>query len=192
MGTAINEILFEARGRLKQARVEEFVRQVADEVGKLKEESIDREFLRSEAFSDLIDDVLVRASRTRSAEKKGRLRKVCVDAIQGRYEPDFTDLFLGILDQITDHEMAVLKGFSKLAEARAKGEKLEVGEIEYRDGLWGMQATEAKLVVQALVAKGLLVDTTFGRWGPAEPFRFVEPTDLGVRFLVWLGNPTTP
>ncbi|MCC6216131.1 MAG: hypothetical protein IT376_14805 [Polyangiaceae bacterium] len=30
VGTAINEILFEARGRLKQARVEEFVRQVAD------------------------------------------------------------------------------------------------------------------------------------------------------------------
>ncbi len=43
----------------------------------------------------------------------------------------------------------------------------------------------AKQVVQALVSKGLLVDVSFGKYD-ATSFEFVEPTELGARFLRWL------
>jgi hypothetical protein len=164
------------------ARLTELVEELAHDVGKLKESDVDHEFLRSEEFSDLIEGVLLQASRTRSEDKRCRLRGVLVDAVKGKYDANFTDLFLSLMDPLTDPELVVLRGFAPFAERKAHDPTIEVGQIEYKDGLWGLGASAAKEVVQALVSKGLLVDVSFGRYG-AEAFSFVEPTELGVRFL---------
>lgn len=180
-GTLLNEALFEARSRIKQERVNTFVGELSSAVRVLSEESIKKEFLTSEEFSDLIEDIFHRVTRTRSEQKRGHLRDVLVAAIQGRHDPDFGPLFLGVLEQVTEPELRVLQGFSKFVNDGS----MEIGAIDYKDGLWDLQAPVAKQVVQALVAKGLLVDTSFGRYD-AVPFTFVEPTELGRAFLGWL------
>lgn len=187
-GTAINEMLFDARGRLKQERVNRFVAEVANEVALLKEEAIDRKYLASEEFSDLLEDLLVRVARTRSEEKKRHLRSVFVQALQGQVDLDFTDLFLVLLDQITEQELQVLKGFASFPLDQAgEAEPIEMGVITYEDGLWGLPGRQAKQIVQALLSKGLLADTSQSYWG-GKPFDRVVPTELGLRFLQWLGS----
>jgi hypothetical protein len=64
VGTALNEIIFDARSRLKEDRLNSFFAEVAEEVERLSEESIDHDYLKSEEFSDLIEGRL-RSSRSR-------------------------------------------------------------------------------------------------------------------------------
>jgi hypothetical protein len=187
-GTAINEVLFEARGRLKQERVNRFVAQVAADVAQLAAASIDHQYLQTEEFSDLVEDILLRVARTRSDVKKRHLRMVFVGALQGRLDVDFTDLFLVLLDQVTEHELHVLRGLSRYPlNQAADSEPVEMGVISYEDGLWGLSGEQAKQVVQALLSKGLLADTSHGYFG-GKPFDRAVPTELGLRFLNWLGE----
>src|SRR5215471_13023112 len=57
VGTLLNEVAFEARSRVKQRRLEAFFGEVAQSVRELSEAKIDREYLASEEFSDLFEDV---------------------------------------------------------------------------------------------------------------------------------------
>jgi hypothetical protein len=190
-GTAINELLFEARSRLKQRRVKDFVAAVAEDVTRLTAEGINREFLASEDFSDLIEDIFIRVSRTKSAERRNHYKSILVRAFQGLSDPDFSTFFLNVLEEITEQEVTILRGFAKyLAEKPkydARGEKLDVGAIDYAATQWGLDGVVAKQLVQALIAKGLLADTSAGYYD-GEAFTHIIPTELGARFLAWLGT----
>jgi hypothetical protein len=189
VGSLLNEVLFDARSRLKQERLNNFFIRVAEDVAKLKGDSIDRDFMNSEEFSDLIEEVCLRVARTQNEERRARFKGVLLNAFQGRTDPDFSTFFLDILSEITEPELTILQGFAKYLPAKAahdrRGEQIDVGAIDYKNGVWGFDGTTAKQLVQALIAKGLLADDSQGRWS-SQPFTIVIPTELGGRFLDWL------
>src|SRR5258708_4350845 len=55
-GTLLNEAFFEARSRLKQARLEQFFTGLSAKVAQLDERVIDKAYIQSEEFSDLLGD----------------------------------------------------------------------------------------------------------------------------------------
>ena len=69
-GTALNEVIFEGRGRLKQERINNFILMLQDYMENLSESDIDFNYMKSEEFSDIIESVLIRVSNTRSLEKR--------------------------------------------------------------------------------------------------------------------------
>jgi hypothetical protein len=99
IGTALNEILFDVRSRLKQERLNSFFVEVAAEVAQLREGTIAHDFLKSEDFSDLVEDICVRVTRARSASRRKDFRKILLDAFQGRSQPDLGPLFLDLLER---------------------------------------------------------------------------------------------
>jgi hypothetical protein len=122
-GTAINEILFEARSRLKQQRVNDFVAAVAEDVKALQSESIKQDFLATEEFSDLIEDIFIRVRRTKSAERRNHYKSILVRAFQGLRDPDFSTFFLNVLEEITEPEVTILRGFAKYLAAKPEYDK---------------------------------------------------------------------
>jgi hypothetical protein len=189
VGTLLNEIAFDARARLKQDRLNSFFVEVAADVRKLSEDALDREHLKSEEFSDLIEDICVRVARTRAARRRDDLRKLLLDAFQGKRQPDLGPLFLDILERITEDELNVLRMFVAHDDGRREreqiGRKVEMGPIDYAAKPWGLDEAAAKRVLTALISKGLAMDDSHGYWG-GKPLDRVVPSELGVAFYKWL------
>lgn len=188
VGGALDELAFEARGRLIQKRFNMLTRELAEDVRRLKEEAIDRKLLASEEFSDLLQDILRRAVQTRGDARRAAFRCVLVNALQGRTDPDFAALFANILSEISEPEIALLQRFGKLPaepERNFAGRSAALQRFSYTEEWWGCESRAARQIVQALVARGLLADDSHGHYD-AEPFTFIQPTELGSRFLEWL------
>ena len=189
-GGLINELLFDARSRLKQDRLNAFFFEVAADVRKLGEEKLDKPYLTSERFSDLIEDICNRVAREGSETKRRHFRKVLLDAMQGKAPPTFEGVFIHILGEMTEAELDVLGGFvwahSRQKELNLAGRKSEVAAIDYsQPAIKGYLATDYKLIVQSLIRKGLMFDDSFGRFD-TPPHTVVAATELGAAFHRWL------
>ena len=191
-GGLINEVLFEARARLKQERLETFIAELAADVEKLGEEKVDRAFLMSEEFSDLAEDVLTRVSRNRFEAKRAHFRNVLTKAIVGIRAPDFSTLFLNLLEEITDEELRIYANyywtFEKLRDGRSEGTKMQVTALDYSGtDIMGLPPATFKKVLQSLIRKGLMFDDSFGRF-ETPAYHIVEPTELGAAFFEWISS----
>lgn len=189
VGTLVNEALFDARSRLKQERLNAFFASVAESVEKLDRESIDHAYLGTEEFSDLIEDICLRVARMRSDQRRQHLRKQLLDAFQGRRQPDLGPLFMGLLEQISEDELNVLRTFVSFDKGRQEhereGRKVDMGPIDYASKPWGLDESAAKQVLSALISKGLATDNSQAYYD-SKPLDRVVPTVLGVAFYMWL------
>lgn len=189
VGTLLVEVLFEARSRVKQRRLEEFISLVAERVGRLEERLIDREYLKSDEFSDLFEDICLRVSRTQSEAKRRRFAGLLVGAIRGQRDPDFTALFMGILAKLTEQQLVVLQSFEsdrqRWLEEEGQYHRPAPWRIDYESAPWGFEGEVAKQIVQSLVARGLLANESHDHYDTTL-FSVVVPTELGGRFMAWL------
>jgi hypothetical protein len=189
-GTLLNEIVFEARSRLKQRRLEEFVRELAISLAEVESSRIDRDYLHTEEFSDLAEDVLLRVSRNRSEKKRQHFRNILVGSITGVRAPDFSALFLNLLEEMTDDEIRVYTSYYRtyvvLRKRRSEGKRIDVAAIDYTQKvIMGISTFSYKQIIQSFIRKGLLFDDSHGRLStPA--YAIVEPTELGASFFEWI------
>ena len=72
IGTALNEAIFGYRARLKQERLEKFVEELAGILQTLESDKIDTAYIQSEEFVDFLEDVLIRAAKTRAEENHAK------------------------------------------------------------------------------------------------------------------------
>ncbi len=189
VGTLANEALFDARSRLKQERLNAFFVEVAKSVEKFQEGAIDQAYLKTEEFSDLIEDICQRVARTRSEQRRAHLQKQLLDAFQGRRQPDLGPLFLSILEQISPDELNLLRVFVSFDEGKREreleGRAVEMGAIDYSSKPWGLEENAAKQVLSALISKGLAVDDSHAYVG-SRPLDRILATELGIAFYKWL------
>lgn len=191
VGSLLNEVVFDARSRLKQQRLEAFFRAVAEDVARIDESAIDKDYLVSDDFSDLIEDVCQRAARATSESKRLRFKDVLVRALTERPPPDLTPMFLAVLAEITEEEIVVLEKLCEattwLRQKKAEGHKADVRAFDFSSGtVHGFAVPHFRLILQGLIRKGLAHDDTGGRLGPIEHNDIVLGTDLGIAFLDWL------
>lgn len=109
IGTALNEVIFVSRGRIKQARINKFIKMLQDFMGNVTVEEINFEHLKSEEFSDIFESILKRIVYTRSEEKMKRFRKVLVSEMQNPSNTDSTEIFLDIISKLDEVQIRILK-----------------------------------------------------------------------------------
>jgi hypothetical protein len=197
IGSTLVEVVFNWRWAVERNRVEAFFKELAEDVRALSEDKVDRSYMGSPEFSDLVCDILTRVARTREKDEQKRrhFRKVLLRAVQGKAEAEFSPLFLATLESITEAELKVLSALTVRGPIQAETfpvasppEQPALRLDPYADGRWGFNADIAKQLIQALIAKGLAHDESYGRWG-AKAFHNVAPTELGQAFLMWLEIP---
>lgn len=90
LGPFFTDAIFELRGTLEQKWVSEFVNRLAIHFGFENELNIDERILSTAAFGDILENVLIKDSKTRSEWKIVMFNKVLVDHIAFDTGPDKT------------------------------------------------------------------------------------------------------
>jgi len=186
-GALMNEVVFEARARLKQQRLEKLVSEIAEDLKAVDQSVIDQKFMKSDEFSDLVEDIFLRAMRTRSDEKRRYLKNTIVRAIQGIRPPSFSQLFLNLLDEISEEELGIYRAIVGHVQQAGK-EKRDIEPIDYEKGELGIKEIQLRQVLQSLIRKGLVFDDSHHRLS-TPPFKFIKATELGIAFLSWIDRP---
>lgn len=184
IGTALNEAVFDLRARLKQERLERFVQDLADALQTLESEMIDVGYIQSEEFVDFLEDVLIRATKVRAAEKRKKLAAVLAGRMQQAEGTAFDDRFLDLLIALSETQVCILAEHLRAAEDQKSAEETN----EHRQpGYYNVSEREYCFLVQDLMSKALVHAPVFGR-GHLGPIQHLEATELGQAFIRFLEN----
>ncbi len=190
-GTALNEAFFDLRARLKHERLTKFVEDLANNVRNLETEKIDTAYIHSEEFVDFLEDVLIRATKTRAEEKRKKLAAVLAGRIQDGEGTPFDDRFLDLLISLTEMQIRILDEHLRAAERRDESNKdISEASREHRQpGYYEISDSKYRFLVQDLLARSLLYTHRSGR-GDLGPLQFLEVTELGEAFVRFLEKGT--
>jgi hypothetical protein len=112
VGTALDEVIFENRSRIKQNRINQFallLQEYFEEHGISNEEI---ENIKSEDFSDVFESVLQRVAITKNQEKLERFRNILIGQMKGSERNDFIDTYLDITSRLNDRQIQILEKFA--------------------------------------------------------------------------------
>ncbi|MGW8825316.1 hypothetical protein ACWGNU_24650 [Paenibacillus lautus] len=200
VGTLLNEIFFENRGRLKQERVNRFIEELKIYISKeVNQNQFDFDYIKSEQFSDLFESIIFRISQNRSEEKLHRLKKVLVNQMTSPYETDYTETFLDIASKINEKQIEILNTHRKAEYGQIKNEDklLDRGILDanhtvevsnFRDNeYYKLEKAQYMFYVQDLVSKSLLLDDSINRLS-TRPYTILKITAFGIEFLRFIEN----
>lgn len=109
IGGPIDLIMSTQAGKFIQKRIETLLQNLANEVEKLDEKTIDKEFLESEEFFDLLALAMEAAARTRHKEKICLYARVLSGAtITHKRKHDDPEQYLKILSELSLRELQLL------------------------------------------------------------------------------------
>jgi hypothetical protein len=113
VGTALDEVIFENRSRIKQDRLNRFSELLQEY---FQEQAINDDELmnlKSEDFSDIFESVLQRVVLTKNQKKLERFRNILVGQIKGTEKSDFIESYLDITSRLNDMQILILEKFAK-------------------------------------------------------------------------------
>ncbi len=106
-GTALNELIFEYNGRIKQKRLNKFVEILAQ--GFTENSGINIENIKTEDFNDLFESVLRRVVQTKSESKLIRFKDILVKELsQPSERAEIIDHYLDLISTLTEEEITIL------------------------------------------------------------------------------------
>ena len=191
-GGALNEAFFDHRARTKLRPFEEFVNDLGRDLRALGEAAVDREFLASEAFGDLVESTIRRIVLSGAKEKRERLRKVLVNQISSPLPSDYQELFLDLASEVSEKSIAILSAYRDAWSRPRTADEPErtPKQGDFRDpGRYGLAPGEHRFLIQHLIARGLMYDDSVGRWNTSA-LQIVEISDLGLEFLRFVEGET--
>ena len=192
VGTLLNEVFFDMRTRIKQNRFKNFIYELKIRIERLEEDSIKINTLNTEQFSDLLEITVRNILENRSKEKTQIFADIlassmCDDDIK---DIDDREVFLNVIGNITLPELKILQNLHyysiKTKEFEANGKALHMAALDYsRDKLFGLKTTAAKIAIEGLISKGLVIDDSMNRMG-TRPRRFIIPSPLGIGVIGYI------
>ncbi|MDR6158869.1 hypothetical protein QF023_002385 [Chryseobacterium sp. SLBN-27] len=108
IGTPLNEILFEHRGRIKQDRLNKFLQNLKDYFDSVREVSINESYINSEEFGDIFESIIEKVTATQSEEKVKRFKQILLKQIEIPEKREYIESFLDIVSKITDKQFEIL------------------------------------------------------------------------------------
>jgi len=114
----LNDTIFELRSKLEQRRINDFVISFAKHLEIEFALNSDKRRLSTEEFSDLWNNVLLKVSRTRSAKKTELFRTLLTHHVVSGLEIDATEMYIQIIDKISEKQLLILDGLSKVHPGR--------------------------------------------------------------------------
>lgn len=119
-GTLLNEIIFDYRSRLKEKRLVGFVEELEKELSKYDETKIDFEYLKTDEFSDILEEILKKVVTSNSDEKIKRFKKILIGEMTASNNTEFKLTFLDITSKITETQILILKEHNSIGRSISK------------------------------------------------------------------------
>lgn len=211
MGSFLNEALFDVHSRIKQERVEQFIQLLERKIDQLSLESVTLSKFRSDDFTDLLEDVILKATRARQKEKLKLYAGIIASKVKSEPVVEFDFQCIDIIDQLSLHELLVIEEllpyekrhpipslFSDDYEpqerkvARERHQKIAVFNFESvsipygpTEILFGLPVIDVRLAIEGLIAKSLAYDDSFSRHDP-QPRNLIGLTPLGYKVYEYL------
>lgn len=126
-GSALNEMLFELRSKVKQDRVNNFVNSFAEYIEKVSENELDLEQIKSNNFGDFFEELLINISKTNSEIKILAFRNLLLNQLMNKQEIDKAELLLNVVNSLNEKQIEILNGMEDSFESSCteyKSEKL--------------------------------------------------------------------
>lgn len=109
VGTILNEFFFDTRGRIKQNRINRFLKMLQNYMESVSENYFDFEHIKSEEFGDIFESILNRITKTRSEEKMKRFKKVLISEMHNPSNTEFIETFLDIISRLEEIQIKILQ-----------------------------------------------------------------------------------
>ncbi len=199
-GTALNEVLFEYRSRLKQNRVNKFIEELSKYFESIDENSIDLKNIKSEQFSDLFESILLRVVNNRSETKLHYFKNILINQIKNKTNINFDETFLDLITRLNEDQINILNTYKKVKlnyistndnleniDVLQGGTKKVISEFRYHS-YYNLEPATYLFYVQDLVSKSLLKDIGIGRFTDVDPYEILEITHFGLEFLDFIEN----
>lgn len=164
-------LILAARDGYQSSRSEDAINELSEKVLNMKQEKIDKEYIESEEFFDLFSKAMRIRLQSRSKEKARFIVGLLVESMRKDRNKVFSgslkDLFLSILDQLSNEEMIFLHDFSQGSyHQKPKGDIYQMSEGQ-------------GLAMDLLIAKGILTqDSTWDQ--------YVIATTFGKKFIDYI------
>ncbi|WP_299244152.1 hypothetical protein [uncultured Aquimarina sp.] len=106
-GAALNELIFDYNGRIKQKRLNKFVEILAENFTEDSRINIDN--IKTEDFNDLFEAVLQRVVKTKSESKLRMFKDILVRQLNNPSEhSELNDHYLDLISNLTTEEISIL------------------------------------------------------------------------------------
>ena len=119
IGDLLNEVIFEHRSRIKQDRLNEFIKKLSEyfEANSEVTMNINSDNLKSEEFSDVFERILYSASKTSAEHKLNIFRNILVKRIESENTSiDLENLYIDITNSISEIQYIILLHFASLSD----------------------------------------------------------------------------
>lgn len=106
-GQALNELVFEYNGRLKQKRLNNFIEVLSDYF--VQNRDINLKNIKTDDFNDLFESILRKVIITKSEFKLKRFKKILVKELNNpSKETELISLYLDLISSLSEEELRVL------------------------------------------------------------------------------------
>jgi hypothetical protein len=200
VGTALNECIFDCRGRVKQDRVNRFIEELTIYMTSVSENQINFDYIKSEEFGDVVESIMKRIVYNKSEEKMHRFKKILVKEMMAPSFSDYSETFLDIISNINEKQIEILDNYRKiengeltsdenLADRNVLDANKEINSDAYLShNYYNLDKSTYNFYVQDLISKSLLIDDSMNRYS-TRPLTILKITQFGIEFLRFIhGN----
>jgi hypothetical protein len=113
VGTALNEMIFETRNRLKQNRINHFIENFSNYLSDFSETDVDFKQVQSDEFGDLFEEIILKVSKTHSTAKLEAFKCLLGNQITKPRNIDYAELMIDIVSSLQEKQITILKGYSE-------------------------------------------------------------------------------
>jgi hypothetical protein len=116
-GTFINEIVFEARSRIKQNRINNFIHEFSEFMDKETEDSVKLDSVNKEEFGDIFEELIISVSKTSAKHKIKIFKGILAKQFKGNSSNvDQILRYVQITNSINSLQFRILITFNSLSD----------------------------------------------------------------------------
>lgn len=163
VGGSIDAVLSELVGRNSEKRMLSLIEELEKEFEQLHEEVINKEFIKSDEWTDLIRLSVEKTIRIRNENKIRAIAKIITDsAKKDKLEVDHAEDLIDILGELREEEAKVL---SLIYSKKLEGIDITSNGIEIKDELPENMVNRLHFILKRLEGLGLISEFTGSMFG---------------------------
>ncbi|MCO6499529.1 MAG: hypothetical protein J5I47_04010 [Vicingus serpentipes] len=134
VGTALNELAFDYSSRLKQERLNNFLRKLMEYIYRIDENIINIDNIKTEEFHDAFESIIQQVARTKSEIKLERFRNILLKQLIALDNYDIVETYINITAKLSDRHLEILHAFEKITDVQTNcRELIEIRERRLED-----------------------------------------------------------
>ena len=168
VGATFDTTLAAEGTRLKRRKLEEFLVELKETMGKISEEKIDKEFLNSEEFYVLFLTILERIMKTYEREKIILFRNIFINSIKVQNaDTYYKEGFINIVTNLSVLHVQILKYYFEREEIFKKERRNAPNSFTSQSAVmrkFNIKESQFEGFCNDLLRDGLLYDAGIGTW----------------------------